>query len=85
MSPVDKAKRTLTVVEIPRDELALRIAQGCIGMVPPIGISATKVLDDMDKIPTMHGGPMMGEGFRRAADHAVRYFHQCVAKGTQPS
>lgn len=82
MSAVDKAKRKLIGIEIPRDELALRIAQQCIGMRPPPGTDATKALDDMDKM----GGPLpMGDSFRRAADAAVIYFHECIQAGTQSS
>lgn len=78
----EKAKRTLLGIEIPRDELALRIAQPCIGMTAAAGTDATKALDDMDAI----GGPVpMGTSFRRAADAAVRYFHECIEAGRQPS
>jgi hypothetical protein len=76
----DKAKRTLIGIEIPRDELALRIAQPCLGMVAKPGTDASTALDDMDRI---HAG--MGSGFRRAADAAVLYFHECIQSGRQPS
>lgn len=81
MTP-EKAKRTLLGIEIPRDELALRIAQPCLGMIAPPGTDATQALDDMDAT----GGPvLMGRGFRRAADAAVLYFHECIKAGSQPS
>jgi hypothetical protein len=86
MSTADKAKRKLIGIEIPRDELAFRIAQPCIGATPPPGTNATKALDDMDRmgiVPGMAFG--MGESFRRAADQAVLYFHECIKAGTQPS
>lgn len=82
MTAAQKAKRTLLNVEIPRDELAFRIAQKCIGAVAPLGTNSTKALDDMDK---MAGALPMGETFRRAADAAVVYFHECVNAGQQPS
>lgn len=80
--PAAKAKRTLLHIAIPRDELALRIAQPCLGMIAAAGTDATKALDDMDAL----GGPvLMGNSFRRAADAAVAYFHECVNAGVQPS
>jgi hypothetical protein len=82
MSAVDKAKRKLIGIEIPRDELAIRIAQPCLGMTAPAGVNASKALDDMDRA----GGPvLMGESFRRAADAAVLYMHACINAGVQPS
>ena len=76
------SKRTLLAVEIPRDELALRIAMPCIGATYTGTKSATECLDDMNRM----GGPvLMGEGFRKAADAAVLYFHECINKGRQPS
>lgn len=78
----DKAKRTLLNIEIPRDELALRIAQPCLGMIAADGTDATKALDDMDAL----GGPvLMGASFRRSADAAVAYFHECINAGRRPS
>lgn len=86
MSAVDKAKRKLIGIEIPRDELAMRIAQSVIGIMPPTGVTATRALDDMDRFGAVAPGcPPMGGGFRKAADAAVLYFHQCIQAGTQPS
>lgn len=84
MSAGTKAKRTVLAVEIPRDELALRIAGKCIGLKPPAGTDATKALDEMNYTPGACGAGM-GEGFRRAADAAVLYFHECINAGRQPS
>ena len=82
----EKAKRTLIGIEIPRDELALAIARGCIGLVPPDGSNATTVLNEMDAMfPVDPGMPKMGAGFRRAADLAVAYFHERINAGRQPS
>lgn len=80
MRPAEKAKRTLLTIDIPRDELALRIAQPCLGMVAKPGTDPTQALDDMNRI---HAG--MGEGFRRAADAAVAYFHERINAGRHPS
>lgn len=81
-TPAQKAKRTLLGIEIPRDELALRIAQPCLGMAAPVGTNATAALDAMN----LQGGPvLMGEGFRRAADAAAIYFYECVNAARQPS
>lgn len=82
MSAAKKAKRALLGIEIPRDELALRIAQPCLGMVAKPGTDATKAPDDMNKV----GGPvLMGESFRRAADAAVLYFHERINAARQSS
>jgi hypothetical protein len=77
------AKKTLLGIAIPRDELALRIAIECTGVRPPLGMKAADALDQMDRefstpIP-------MGTCFRRAADAAVIYFHQCINDARQPS
>jgi hypothetical protein len=76
----EKAKRTLLGIEIPRDELALRIAQPCLGMRAKAGTDPSAALDDMDKI-----SPGMGAGFRRAADAAVLFFHERINSARQPS
>jgi len=81
----EKAKRTLLGIELPRDELALKIAQGCIGLVPPAGESATAILDQMDLLPLADPTcPPMGAGFRRAADLAVAYFAERINAAKQP-
>lgn len=84
MSAIAKAKRTVVMVEIPRDELALRIGAKCIGLIPPPDVDATAALNEMNVHPGASGDGM-GEGFRRAADAAVKYFHECVNAGAQPS
>lgn len=80
MSDARKAKRMVLAIEVPRDELALRIAQPCIGVIAAAGTDARQALDDMDKIQMG-----MGDGFRRAADAAMAYFHECVNAARQPS
>ncbi len=81
--PIAKAKRKLLGIEIPRDELAIRIAIECTGVRPPIGMKASDALDQLDRDFAL---PLkMGASFRRAADAAVTYLHQCIQAGTQPS
>lgn len=82
MSAAEKAKRTLLGIEIPRDELALRIAMPCIGARFSGGISATEALDQMNN---MGGALPMGDTFRKAADAAVLYFHEQINAARQPS
>lgn len=84
MTPAQKARRTLLQIEIPRDELALRIAIKCIGIRPKDGIAATDALDQMNAF-TGGTGLGMGDEFRNAADAAVIYMHECIASGVQPS
>lgn len=74
------AKTTLLAIEIPRDELALRIAIPCVGARPPQGADARKALDEMDR-----AAPGIAQGFRAAADAAVAYFHECINAARQPS
>ena len=82
LTPAEKAKRTVLGIEIPRDELALRIGIACTGVRPPVG---TKPADALDQLNQMGGpGHPMGESFRRAADAAVLYFHECINAGRQP-
>lgn len=86
MSPADKAKRTVIGIEIPRDELALRIAMPCTQMRPIGPVNATEALDAMNSLGITPGmSKAMGDTFRDAADAAVRYFHECVNAGRQPS
>ncbi len=84
MSAVGKAKRMLLGIEIPRDELAVRIAAKCIGIKPTGPVDATASLDIMNAELGATGNGM-GEDFRRAADAAVIYFHECINAGRQPS
>jgi hypothetical protein len=79
-----KAKRTLLAIEVPRDELALRIGAKCIGLRPIKPLNATEELNRMNQHPGASGDGM-GEGFRRAADAAIAYFHECVNGARQPS
>lgn len=77
---VAKAKRTLLGIEIPRDELALRIAIQCLSMRPPAGLTATEALNQLAATRSD-----IIDGFRRAADASVLFFHECIEAGKQPS
>jgi len=79
----DKAKRTLLAIDIPRDELALRIGIACMGIRPPSGTKPADALAQMD-LMTPPGVLPMGQGFRDAADAAVLYFHERVKSAKQP-
>lgn len=79
-APADKARRTMLMVEIPRDELAFRIMGAMAGFSPPPGVTAAQVMGDMEKV-----SPEGAEVFRRQADAAVAYFHECIMAARQPS
>lgn len=80
MSAVAKARQTVLAIAIPRDALAVRIATKVLGASPPAGADPAEALDQIDRI-----NPGMGEDFRRAADAAVMFFHECINAGKQPS
>lgn len=80
MSDADKARKTVLNIEIPRDELAVRIAERCIGMRRPANGTAAEALAQMDLVQ-----PNMSAGFRSAADAAVLFFHECVNAGRAPN
>jgi hypothetical protein len=80
MSAPEKAKRTLLGIEIPRDELACRIAEASMGVLRPAGASVEQAFAQMDSID-----PGQSERWKRAADRAVLYFHECINAGRQPS
>lgn len=79
----DKARKTLIGIEIPRDELALRIAMPCLGMKCAPEKNATEALDELNKMSG--AGLLMGESFRLAADQAVIYFHERIGAARQPT
>ncbi len=75
-----KVKRTLLGIEIPRDELAFRIMQKAVGLIPPPGMTwqeAKRIADD--------GQPGMWDVFLAQADAAVLFFHECINAGRQPT
>jgi len=76
----EKAKKIVLGFEIPREELALRIAICCMGVKPPAGATIKQAFAQMDGI-----APGMSQSFLSAADAAVLFFHECVNKGQQPS
>jgi len=79
-SAAAKARHTVLAIEIPRDALAVRIAIPIIGAKPPSDADPAEALDQMDRI-----NPGLSEDFRRAADAAVKFFHECINAGRQPS
>lgn len=80
MMDAAKAKRTLLSIEIARDEIALRIAIQCLGMRPKAETGATQALDQLAT-----SQPDIVDGFRRAADAALLYFHEQINAAKQPS
>lgn len=79
-TPAFKAKRTLLGIEIPRDELALRIMCAAIGAKPPAGMIASEAIADAERL-----NPGMAATFRHQAGAAVHYFHECINAASQPS
>lgn len=80
----EEVKRSVLGIEIPRDELAFRIAQRCLGMNAPAGTNASDALDNMN-MTRGASGDGMGEGFRRAADSAVLFFQECISTARRPT
>ena len=80
MSAAGNAKRKLLMIDIPRDELACRIAEACIGRARPSGMTGEQALAQLEA-----GYPDMVERWRRSADAAVQYFHERINAGRQPS
>ncbi len=79
-SSADNAKRTLLGIDIPRDELALRMLRAAIGAGPPAGMTAAEALADADRL-----NPGLAANFRRQAAAAVIFFHECINAARQPS
>ena len=80
MGAVNRAKRTLLGIEIPRDELAFRIMQKAVGLTPPPGMTWQEAQTMADAAQ-----PGMWEVFRAQADAAVVYFHEQINAARQPS
>lgn len=80
MSAASKAKRTLLGIEIPRDELAVRIAEASMGARRPVGATSAEAFRQLDAID-----PGQAARWRNAADQAVLYFHECISAARQPS
>lgn len=80
MSATEKARRNILMIEIPRDELACRIAEKCIGLKRPAGKSGSEALAQLQG-----EFPDMVDAWMRAADAAVLFFHECIDAGRQPS
>lgn len=80
MSGADKAKRTLLGIEIPRDELACRLAEAAMGVKRPAGATVQQAFAQMAMID-----PDQPARWRRAANAAVLYLHECINTARQPS
>ncbi len=80
MSAAAKAKRTMLMIEIPRDELACRIAEASMGVKRPIGCSVADAFAQMDLVHPGQSGR-----WRQAADVAVAFFYECTNAARQPS
>ena len=76
MSYVDKLKRKMVGIEIPRDELACRIAEASMGAKRPMGATAAEALAEAEKVD-----PGQAKRWRDAADRAVMFFHECIKAG----
>ncbi|RSV15698.1 hypothetical protein CA235_07560 [Sphingomonas sp. ABOLF] len=80
MSIAEKAKKTVLSIEIPRDELACRLAEASMGVKRPVGATVSQAFAQMAIID-----PGQPDRWRAAADAAVLYFHQCLNAARQPS
>lgn len=80
LGEADKAKRTILAIEIPRDELAFRIMQKAVGLVPPPGMTWQEA-----KAMAEAGQPGMWSIFVAQADAAVLYFYEVLNAARQPS
>jgi hypothetical protein len=76
----EKAKKTLLGIEIPRDELACRLAEAAMGVKRPIGATVLEAFAQMDRVD-----PGQSARWRRAADAAVLYLHAQINAARQPS
>jgi hypothetical protein len=61
--------------EIDRIELTLRIAEACLGMKRPAGMSATEALEQLRGVK-----PDIVAGFEKAAINAAEYLVECFNK-----
>lgn len=72
--------RAALIVEMDRDELAVRIAEGVLGLKRPDGSTAAQALAHMRL-----RFPEEVEGFERAAVKAMLYFKERSQAGSVPS
>ncbi|WP_066723458.1 hypothetical protein [Sphingomonas pituitosa] len=80
MSQAEKIKRTLIGIEIPRDELACRLAEAAMGARRPLGATVAQAFAQMDRID-----PGQSRRWQAAADAAVLFFHERIKEARQPS
>lgn len=69
-------KQLTLIVDISMHELALRIAEGCLGMKRPMGVSADEGLAYFPEDAR--------QGFERAAQKAADYIAECIQNGQRP-
>jgi hypothetical protein len=67
--------KKVLAAEIETAELTLRIAEACLGMKRPPGMSADDALGQLRSAQPEHVG-----GFDRAAMRAAEYFIECINK-----
>lgn len=80
MTAAEKARRNILAIEIPRDELACRIAEKVLEVKRPAGMDSEAALADLDQ-----QRPGTARLFQRAADTAIAYYVECVNAARQPS
>lgn len=76
----EKARKTLLTIDIPRDELALRMMIVAVGARPPAHASTAEALAEAER-----ANPGIVATFRAQADAAVAYFHERINAARQPS
>jgi hypothetical protein len=79
----EKARRMLLAVEIEREELVCRMIEASAHARRPLGFNGAEACKAIEE--GMLDGANVVESYRRAADAAVAFFHECIAKGVQPS
>lgn len=67
--------KKILAAEVETAELTLRIAEACLGMKRPSGMSAKDALAQLRSAEPEHVG-----GFDRAAMRAAEYFIECINK-----
>ena len=72
-----KGRVKALIAEIDPNELACRIAEACMNIRRPAGVSAKQALDSLDQEAAID--------FRKAARSAATYIAECINSGSQPS
>lgn len=77
LSATERSRKFLLAVEVPRDELAVRIARAILGAKPPANFTAAEALESL--------GEENAAAMRSAADAAVKYWAECIAAARAPN